>query len=140
MHQNDLSGVATKAGESYQALLTKLSTLRLTDTEGYVDFEDFLKAVSKLRSEKDIKPKAVADKTKIRLHGASENTTHTINEDEKESFVQHINAQLGNDKDIKHRLPIDSETMQVFAECKGRFILVFLKSTNLFKTVLFLPS
>ncbi len=49
----------------------------------------------------------------------SENTTHTINEDEKESFVQHINAQLAEDKDIKHRLPIDSTTMQVFAECKG---------------------
>ncbi len=48
-----------------------------------------------------------------------ENTTHTINEDEKESFVEHINAALSKDKDVKARLPIDKASMQVFSECKG---------------------
>lgn len=61
--------------------------MRLTTDTGYVSFEGFLKAVSKIKAEKGER----SDKTKITLHGHSENTTHTINEDEKESFVHHIN-------------------------------------------------
>ncbi|KAJ3089397.1 hypothetical protein HK102_006472 [Quaeritorhiza haematococci] len=119
IHQGDLPSVATKTGESYQAVTEKLQQLKLSNDDGYVSFEGFLKAVAKLRQEKGVR----ADKTKITLGGASENITHTINEDEKESFVTHINQQLADDKDIKHRLPIDKSTMQVFGECKDGLIL-----------------
>jgi hypothetical protein len=37
-----LSGVATKAGESFQAVTAKLATLKLGDANGNVAFEDFL--------------------------------------------------------------------------------------------------
>eukprot|EP00842_Homolaphlyctis_polyrhiza_P006965 jgi/Hompol1/858/HPOL_001344-RA len=95
---NDLSGVATKSGESFQAVTAKLSQLNLADKEGLVSFDSFLKAVSKIREEKG----AVSgrDDKKIVLHGHQENTTHTINVDEKESFTVHINQQLAEDKDI----------------------------------------
>jgi plastin-1 len=57
-----------------------------------------------LREEKGAK-KATEDK--IVLHGHMENTLHTINEDEKESFVIHINQALGNDKDLKKSAEMD---------------------------------
>jgi plastin-1 len=60
------------------------------------------------------------DSSKIVLHGsAGENTTHTINVDEKESFTVHINQQLGDDKHLASRLPIDPQSMNVFSEAKG---------------------
>jgi plastin-1 len=66
------------------------------------------------------------NKTKIVLHGqTSENVTHTINEDEKESFVEHINSVLSKDKDIKHRFPISIYTMDIFSECKGAWSFYF---------------
>ncbi|KAJ3390549.1 hypothetical protein HDU92_000388 [Lobulomyces angularis] len=124
VHQRDLATVATKTGESYQAVVDKLNNLRITNDQGYVSFEGFLKAVTEVRVDKGVNKGG--DKTKITLHGHSENTTHTINEDEKESFVHHINAQLRDDKDIKHRFPIDHQTMQVFAECKDGLLLAKL--------------
>ena len=55
-----------------------------------------------------------------------ENTTHTINVDEKESFTVHINQQLSEDKDVKHRLPIDPNSMQLFTETRDGLILAKL--------------
>lgn len=43
----------------------------------------------------------------------------TINEDEKEQFVEHINSTLKSDKQIGSRFPINAKTMQIFEECKG---------------------
>ena len=60
------------------------------------------------------------------LGGHGENTTHTINTDEKESFVTHINQALARDKDIGSRLPIDPKSMSLFQETKG--ILSFYNS------------
>ena len=44
IHERDLSGIATKAGESYQNVTSKLASLKLGDGNGNVTFEDFLKA------------------------------------------------------------------------------------------------
>jgi plastin-1 len=76
-----------------------------------------------LREEKGAK-KATDDK--IVLHGHMENTLHTINEDEKESFVVHVNQALGNDKDLKKRFPIDKSSMQLFTECRDGLLLAKL--------------
>ena len=43
IHQRDLANIATKAGESFQAVTAKLSALKLGDAQGNVSFEDFLK-------------------------------------------------------------------------------------------------
>nr|KAJ3417719.1 hypothetical protein HK105_000886 [Polyrhizophydium stewartii] len=124
VHPSELSTLATKSGESFQAVTAKLTQLNLNDKDGLVSFESFLKAVSKIREEKGVT--VGRDDKKIVLHGHNENTTHTINEDEKESFTVHINQQLGGDKDLKARLPIDPRSMQIFAECKDGLILAKL--------------
>ncbi|PVU85260.1 hypothetical protein BB561_006966, partial [Smittium simulii] len=50
-------------------------------------------------------------------------SAHTINEDEKEEFTNHINYVLGSDNDIGHRFPIEPTTMQIFDECRDGLIL-----------------
>ena len=53
------------------------------------------------------------------IGGATEASAHTINEDEKEEFINHINSVLCTDSDIGKRFPIDPKSMQLFDECKG---------------------
>lgn len=119
LHPTEITSLATKAGEGAQAVISKLNELSLAN-EGVVSFESFLQAVSKLKLEKGSTYMQKDDK-KIVLHGHMENTTHTINVDEKESFVAHINQALAGDKHIGARLPIDPCSMMIFPECKGKF-------------------
>ncbi|KAI8609815.1 calponin homology domain-containing protein [Chytriomyces sp. MP71] len=134
IHQSDLSAVSTKAGESASNVNEKLTKLKLIAHGDGVTLEAFLAAVSELRRDKGMS--ATANKNKIVLHGAtSENTTHTINEDEKQSFVEHINQVLGHDKDIGHRFPIDLLTMQIFGEVKDGLILAKLINDSVPNTI-----
>ncbi|KAI9000309.1 calponin homology domain-containing protein [Gaertneriomyces semiglobifer] len=125
LHPTDLSNIATKAGASVQDLNDKLAQLKLVNDDGLVAFESFMKAISKVREEKGA-PKQGEDKKKIVLHGHMENTTHTINEDEKESFTVHINQILEEDVHLKDRLPIDPKSMQLFSETKDGLVLAKL--------------
>ncbi|KAJ3118406.1 hypothetical protein HDU96_001924 [Phlyctochytrium bullatum] len=134
VHQSDLSTVAPKAGEAYQNVVAKLASLKLSKEDGTVTFDGFLTAISKLREEKGVK--VVENKNKIVLHGqGGENTTHTINEDEKQSFVDHINSVLANDKDLKGRIPIDTHSMQIFSEAKDGLILAKLINDSVNNTI-----
>jgi hypothetical protein len=58
---------------------------------------------------------------KIRVQGANSNATHTINEDERTEFTRHINMTFEVDPDIGYRLPIPTNTMQLFDECRGKY-------------------
>lgn len=57
---------------------------------------------------------------KIKVHGTNANVTHTINDDERTEFTRHINGVLAGDAHIGNRLPIPTNTMQLFDECKGK--------------------
>ncbi|KAJ1673046.1 fimbrin, partial [Spiromyces aspiralis] len=50
-------------------------------------------------------------------------TAHTINEDERVEFTNHINFALAGDNDIGYRLPINPHTMELFDECRDGLIL-----------------
>lgn len=113
----DIKALATKSGESSQKIVDKITSMNLSSTNG-VTFENFLIALASLRDEKG---GVKRDDKKIVLHGHLENTTHTINVDEKESFTVHINQALQNDKHLSSRLPVDPMSMQIFSECKGIF-------------------
>jgi plastin-1 len=132
LHQSDVTSIATKAGISTQDISIRLSQMNLADSSGHVDFEGFLKAVAAVRKEKGA---TVADNSKIVLHGHLENTTHTINVDEKESFTVHINQILAHDKDLKGRLPCDPKSMQLFAECKDGLLLAKLINSSVPGTI-----
>jgi len=137
VHTADLSKLATKAGESGQAVIAKIQELRLATPKGLVSFEGFLTAVGKVKGEKTQQSyTGTKDSSKIVLHGsAGENTTHTINVDEKESFTVHINQQLGNDKHLAGRLPIDPQSMNVFSEAKDGILLAKLINDSVPNTI-----
>ena len=60
---------------------------------------------------------------KIVLKGSTDSTIHSINEDEKEQFVVHINSVLTSDKQIGHRFPINPNSMAIFDQCKDGLLL-----------------
>lgn len=65
-----------------------------------------------------------SNKGRIAVKGtAGTNSQHTINEDERRSFTDHINGVLAGDADIGQRLPIPTDTMQLFDEVKGGHLM-----------------
>lgn len=57
------------------------------------------------------------------MQGANSDATHTINEDERTEFTRHINSIMEMDPDVGYRLPIPTNTMQLFDECRDGLIL-----------------
>lgn len=60
---------------------------------------------------------------KVTVQGSNANVSHTLNEDERMEFTNHINGVLEGDKDIGDRIPIPTTTMQLFDECRDGLIL-----------------
>ncbi|KAJ2691125.1 fimbrin [Coemansia spiralis] len=105
-----------------------------------VELDEFVELIARLRTADKAKqgsgPAAVAAKafegiTSDRAYtgrtvlGSRQNASsaHTINEDEREEFANHINFALSSDADIGYRLPIDPHTMQLFDEARDGLIL-----------------
>ncbi|KAI9481272.1 MAG: fimbrin [Benjaminiella poitrasii] len=93
-----------------------------TNASGKIDVEEFIELAAKL---KDGRNKGAFDvhQHKIKMHGTNTNVTHTINEDERTEFTRHINGVLAGDVHIGNRLPIPTNTMQLFDECRDGLIL-----------------
>ncbi|EPB83781.1 fimbrin [Mucor circinelloides 1006PhL] len=93
-----------------------------TNASGKIDVEEFIELAAKL---KDGRNRGAFDvhQNKIKVHGTNTNVTHTINEDERTEFTRHINGVLAGDAHIGNRLPIPTNTMQLFDECKDGLIL-----------------
>lgn len=93
-----------------------------TNASGKIDVEEFIELAAKL---KDGRNKGAFDvhQNKIKVHGTNANVTHTINDDERTEFTRHINGVLAGDAHIGNRLPIPTNTMQLFDECKDGLIL-----------------
>ncbi|KAJ2741115.1 fimbrin [Coemansia sp. BCRC 34301] len=107
---------------------------------GKVELDEFVELISRLRladkAQQSSKAPAAAAKvfegiTSDRAYsgrtvlGSRQNASsaHTINEDEREEFANHINFALSADADIGYRLPIDPHTMQLFDEARDGLIL-----------------
>lgn len=78
------------------------------------------------------------------IGGKTSGTTHTINDEERTEFTRHINSVLAGDNLIGERLPFDTESFQVFDECKDGLVLSQLINDSVPDTidtrVLNLPS
>ncbi|CAG8555190.1 1153_t:CDS:2, partial [Funneliformis caledonium] len=117
---------AISESTSYDKIRATLKEINLSST-GNVDIEKFIELIVKLREGRN-KTAFAVNKQKITIHGISQNVLHTINEDEKTEFTRHINQVLINDSDVKNKILIDTNTMQLFDECKNR--LIFAKLIN----------
>ncbi|KAI0634946.1 fimbrin [Trametes polyzona] len=121
------------AGESYDNAREVLKHVSV-DSSGKVELEDWVELNVKLRAQsKDaLLP---SKKGKVTVHGSNANVSHTINEDERAEFTNHINAVLEGDPDVGHRLPIPTNTMQLFDECRDGLILCKLINDSVPDTI-----
>ncbi|WPK24064.1 hypothetical protein PUMCH_001320 [Australozyma saopauloensis] len=78
------------------------------------------------------------------IGGKTSGTTHTINDEERTEFTRHINSVLAGDNLIGDRLPFDTESFQIFDECRDGLVLSQLINDSVPDTidtrVLNLPS
>ncbi|CAG8490424.1 5121_t:CDS:10 [Diversispora eburnea] len=106
---------------SYDEIRAALKGISLSST-GKVELEEFVELIAKLREGRH-KHAFEVNKHKITVQGSSSNVSHTINEDERTEFTRHINQALADDPNVKDKVPIDTNTMQLFDECKDGLIL-----------------
>ncbi|KAG9051327.1 hypothetical protein FS837_009594 [Tulasnella sp. UAMH 9824] len=107
-------------GESYDRVRETLKDVSV-DASGKVEVEDWVELNVKLRTQQQAVLPTKAGKVTVK--GSNANVSHTINEDERSEFTIHINGVLDGDTDIGNRLPIPTDTMQLFDECRDGLIL-----------------
>jgi len=103
------------------------------DASGKVELEDWVDLNVKLRQQ--AAPVLPTNKGKVTVKGSNANVSHTINEDEREQFTSHINGVLDGDPDIGSRLPIPTDTMQIFDECRDGLLLCKLINDSVPETI-----
>lgn len=118
-------------GESYDRVRETLKHVSV-DASGKVELEDWVELNVKLKTEA---PALASHKGKVTVQGSNANVSHTINEDERAEFINHINSVLENDSDVGSRLPIPTNTMQLFDECRDGLILCKLINDSVPETI-----
>lgn len=128
-----LAAVQTSGDASYDEARETLKSVSV-DASGKVELEDWVELMTKLRG-----PKGGhlldTSKGKVTVRGSSANVSHTINQDELGEFTNHINGILAGDKDVGDRLPIPTNTMQLFDECTDGLILCKLINDSVPDTI-----
>ncbi|OMJ24650.1 Fimbrin [Smittium culicis] len=120
-------------GHSYDEVRAALKNVEVS-RPGIVELDEFVELIASIKSGStaSVKEKAgfegissakAFNRRTIITSKQNESSAHTINEDEKEEFTNHINLTLDGDAHIGYRLPIDPTTMQIFDECRDGLIL-----------------
>jgi len=107
------------------------------NNDGTVDFEEFCVFLERFRAGKasgggfgDVYVKNANVNVVTSKHA-----THTFSDDEKESFVEHINSCLGNDADLKHLVPINTKNLALFEAVKDGILICKLINYSVPKTI-----
>ncbi|CAB4376909.1 fimbrin [Rhizophagus irregularis] len=135
LEQKEVVKALQEMGESnsYDEIRATLKEINLSST-GNVELDEFVELIVKLREGRNKSAFAV-NKHKITVHGTSRNVSHTINEDERTEFTRHINQALAGDPHVSDKIPIDTNTMQLFDECKDGLILAKLINDSVSDTI-----
>ncbi|KAF7724452.1 fimbrin [Apophysomyces ossiformis] len=111
----------TGYSENYDEIRATLKQVSSNATSK-IDVEEFIELAARLKEGKN-RGAFDVHQNKIKVHGTNANVTHTINEDERTEFTRHINSVMAGDPHIGHRLPIPTNTMQLFDECRDGLVL-----------------
>ncbi|GAN11708.1 fimbrin, partial [Mucor ambiguus] len=111
----------TGYSDNYDEIRANLKQVT-TSATGKIDVEEFIDLANRLKEGRN-KGAFDVHQRKIRVQGANSDATHTINEDERTEFTRHINSIMEMDPDVGYRLPIPTNTMQLFDECRDGLIL-----------------
>ncbi|KAK5078487.1 fimbrin [Lithohypha guttulata] len=141
--------------QSYDRVRQALKEVEL-DSSRRVELEDYVDLISKLRDaptpqQRQVSggavksaggPPPVSHASKPSLGGSggriqmtTGNVTHTINEDERQAFTNHINAVLAGDSDIGHMLPFPTDTFEMFDHCRDGLVLAKLINDSVPDTI-----
>ncbi|KAJ7611151.1 fimbrin [Mycena rosella] len=120
------------SGESYDLARETLKKVSV-DASGKVELEDWVELHVKMRTQARAALPTKAGK--VTVQGSNANVSHTINEDERTEFTNHINSVIENDADVSGRFPIPTTTMQIFEECKDGLILCKLINDSVPDTI-----
>ncbi|CAA7268303.1 unnamed protein product [Cyclocybe aegerita] len=120
------------SGQSYDVARETLKHVSV-DASGKVELDDWVELNAKLRSQ--TKGSITTKAGKVTVQGSNANVSHTINEDERAEFTNHINLVIENDPDIGNRYPIPTDTMQLFDEVKDGLILCKLINDSVPDTI-----
>ena len=145
--------------QSYDVVRQALKEVEL-DSSRRVELEDYVDLVAKVRDSSPAqrrmsasgrtapvagngapkpshasKPSLGGTGGKIQVQGSSANVTHTINEDERTAFTNHINAVLAGDPDIGNRLPFPTDNFEMFDNCKDGLVLAKLINDSVPDTI-----
>jgi len=113
------------------------------DATGRVALDDYVDLVAKLKAKTGVtklgpiipgRP-GQASQNKAVLGGATGSSSHTIDQEEKSEFTNHINGVLAGDPDIGDRLPIPTDTMQLFDETRDGLVLCKLINDSVPDTI-----
>ncbi|CAE6399078.1 Fimbrin OS=Saccharomyces cerevisiae (strain ATCC 204508 / S288c) GN=SAC6 PE=1 SV=1 [Rhizoctonia solani AG-1 IB] len=130
---NAISALQSSGEGSYDQVREVLKGVSV-DASGKVELEDWVELVTKLRTTRaaTILPTKAG---KVTVQGSNANVSHTINEDERSEFTIHINGVLAGDPDVGSRLPIPTDNMQLFDECRDGLILCKLINDSVPETI-----
>lgn len=148
VEKKDVINAISKKGQySYDQARETLKQVDV-DASGHAELDDYVQLVAKLKEDSSsgtpppttagssespvVSPKfkkppppipTANSKNKTYLGGKTSGTTHTINDEERTEFTRHINSVLEDDPEIGSRLPFDTETFQIFDECRDGLVL-----------------
>ncbi|CCU98319.1 unnamed protein product [Malassezia sympodialis ATCC 42132] len=118
---------------SYDQVRETLKDVNL-DASGRVEIEDYVDLISRLRKGSNAQA-GIVSKGKLMVKGHHASTQHTINDDERTEFTRHINMSLDGDIHIGSRLPIPTDTFQIFDECRDGLLLCKLINSAVPETI-----
>ncbi|KAL4068561.1 calponin homology domain-containing protein [Scleroderma yunnanense] len=131
--KNSVLQALQNSGESYDQARETLKHVSV-DASGKVELEDWVELNVKLRTQ--TKASVLPTRAgKVTVKGSNANVSHTINEDERSEFTNHINGIIENDPDVGSRFPIPTDTMQIFDECRDGLILCKLINDSVPDTI-----
>lgn len=123
-------------GENYDVARETLKHVSV-DASGKVELEDWVELNVKLKVQRQSQSSGGITKKagKVMVQGSNANVSHTINEDERTEFTNHINTVIEHDEDLAGRYPIPTDTMQIFDEVKDGLILCKLINDSVPDTI-----
>lgn len=122
---------------TYDSVRTTLKEVQV-DSSGQIELEDYIDLIAKLRMGRNKQAgKAVGSpgKSRVMVQGSNSNIQHGILPDELSAFTSHINSSLAGDSDIGNRLPLPTNTFQIFDEARDGLILCKLINDSVPDTI-----
>lgn len=122
---------------TYDSVRMTLKEVQI-DSSGKIELEDYVDLISKLREGKNrLAGKAVGSpgKSRVVVQGSNSNIQHGILPDELAAFTTHINSVLAGDSDVGSRLPLPTDTFQLFDEARDGLILCKLINDSVPDTI-----